>query len=192
MDYYFIRHGESTLNREHTLQGWYNAPLSPRGHQQAAKLRGVLPPYPVVSSDLERAIETARELAEVGQRIQPDARLREADVGEWAGIPKVLVQESTLWRRYQTAPELFRFPGGESLEEVQKRMIGALEEYASVYPRLVIVSHQLALKSLICHLQGWDLASLHQFTLPNASVTHVTGGKGHWVCTGMGFDLQKA
>ncbi|AUW93813.1 hypothetical protein BXT84_07545 [Sulfobacillus thermotolerans] len=189
MDYYLIRHAESTLNREHTLQGWYNAPLSTQGMRQAAALQGVLPSCVIVTSDLSRALDTAHALALPTQKVQPDARLREADVGEWSGIPKVLVQESTLWKPYQRAPHEFRFPGGESLREVQRRMIGAFEEYLQAYSQLIIVSHHLALKTLICYLQNRSLADLHQFSLPNASITRVTQVGSHFICEGVGFSL---
>ena len=53
-------------------------------------------PWTVLSSDLQRARETARALAsEVGLEVRTDARLRETDLGTWQGMSHSEVDE--LW-----------------------------------------------------------------------------------------------
>jgi broad specificity phosphatase PhoE len=178
LDYYLIRHGESTLNIQHVLQGWKNPPLSGNGVRQAKTLHGVLPlSYPIISSDLTRAMDTARMFRYPSQPIQPDARLREIDVGKWQGRAKASVQNLPEWREYQIAPATFQFPGGESLPAVQRRIAAAFEEYMGNYSSLILVSHQIALKTLICHIQGWSLDRVNTLDLPNASVTHIVRQK---------------
>ena len=81
---FLVRHGESAWNAEGRLQGQAQAPLSDRGRDQARALR--LPQLPAVSSDLERAVETA---ALAGFPDAPtDARWRErydaVGTEEWA------------------------------------------------------------------------------------------------------------
>ncbi len=191
MEYYLIRHGESTLNSQHILQGWKNPPLSVRGVEQAQKLRGTLPiTYPIVSSDLLRAMDTARMLRHPSQTLRPDARLREIDVGEWQGLPKSSVQQLPQWVHYQHAPATFQFPRGESLPAVQRRILEAFQEYAESCPGLILVSHNIALKALICHIQGWGLDNINTIDLPNASVTRITRGKsGALQCDYIGQSL---
>src|SRR3954470_3978960 len=85
---FLVRHGESTYNAEGRLQGQADPPLTPRGRAEAAALAQALDgiaPGRVIASDLGRARETA---ALLGHPEAPtDPRLREIDVGEWAGRP---------------------------------------------------------------------------------------------------------
>ncbi|OLZ08268.1 histidine phosphatase family protein [Sulfobacillus thermosulfidooxidans] len=173
MECYLIRHAETVLNRKNVLQGWADAPLSDNGMLQAMKLSGVLPPWPIFSSDLKRALHTAELLAAPGQRIQPDARLREIHVGVWQGLSKARLGQTSLWQQYQRSPSTFRFPAGESLKDLQNRIVGAFYEYQERLDRFIIVSHRLAIKSLLCHLQGWSLDQIHSIDLPNAAVLHI-------------------
>ena len=81
-----VRHGQSTYNAQARLQGQADPPLSDAGRAEAELLRSALAPFPedrVVTSDLQRARETATLLGYPNARV--DARLREIDVGAWAG-----------------------------------------------------------------------------------------------------------
>ena len=76
------RHGETEWNRIGKLQGWLDSPLTDAGRALAEQVRWE-PDY-VVSSDLGRAVETAR-LMFPQVPIQTDARLREIFLGDWQG-----------------------------------------------------------------------------------------------------------
>ncbi len=173
MECYLIRHAETNLNKEKVLQGWADAELSEDGVMQAERLRGTLPPWPLFTSDLQRAVNTARLLASPGQKVQPDARLREIDVGEWQGMAKAHLEGSSLWQEYQSSPATFRFPGGESLKDLQTRMLGAFHDYRMRYSQIIMVSHHLALKSLLCHFHGWTLDRIHTINIPNTAIIRV-------------------
>src|SRR4051812_28497437 len=83
-----VRHGQSTYNAQARLQGQADPPLSEAGREEALRLAPALPGFPddrVVTSDLQRARETAALLGHPGAR--PEPRLREIDVGAWAGRP---------------------------------------------------------------------------------------------------------
>jgi len=67
----FVRHGETTWNREGRIQGWASTPLTGRGRDQARATGGLLRAAGVdrvVASDLQRAQETARLFREGPQR----------------------------------------------------------------------------------------------------------------------------
>ena len=67
----FVRHGETTWNRESRIQGWASTPLTGRGRDQAratGRLLRAAGVDRVVASDLRRARETARLLREGPQR----------------------------------------------------------------------------------------------------------------------------
>ena len=81
-----VRHGESTWNAEHRLQGQADPPLSELGREQAEALLPFLDGIPDrrLSSDLTRAVQTAELLGLAGAPTDP--RWREIDIGEWAGF----------------------------------------------------------------------------------------------------------
>src|SRR5207245_5582080 len=84
----FVRHGESTFNRDRRWQGQsQDALLSDLGWRQADCAAAALKDNGVValfSSDLTRAMQTAAAIAVVtGLPIYPDRRLREIDAGRW-------------------------------------------------------------------------------------------------------------
>src|SRR3954452_23006856 len=83
-----VRHGESTWNAEHRLQGQLDPPLSELGRAQARELRPLverleIPTERIISSDLSRARETAELLGLRPGRLDPT--WREIDIGEWGG-----------------------------------------------------------------------------------------------------------
>src|SRR4051812_19585817 len=83
------RHGETVFNIEGRWQGQADSPLTERGRAQARELGRALASEPIAavySSDLGRAADTARAVAEPhGLKVITDERLREIHVGEWTG-----------------------------------------------------------------------------------------------------------
>ena len=63
---HFVRHGETSWNRQGLIQGVSDVPLSGVGREQAGTLARELAVRPIgaiYASDLRRAIETAEPLA---------------------------------------------------------------------------------------------------------------------------------
>ncbi len=124
MRLYLVRHGETQWNREGRLLGWTDLPLTPEGEAQALalapRLKG-LRPDGVYTSDLRRARRTA-ELA--WGKAEPVFSLREIHFGLLEGAPWEGLdprhQEALL--RFQG----FKAPGGESLEDLEARVLGFL------------------------------------------------------------------
>jgi len=89
----FVRHGESTGNASGIVQGRGSSPLSDRGREQAAALGTRLREQHfdvVISSDMERAVETAVAL---GSSFTTDPSWREMDVGGWDGLTNEQISE---------------------------------------------------------------------------------------------------
>jgi probable phosphoglycerate mutase len=103
-----IRHGESTGNAAGVIQGRGSSPLSARGQTQAAALGQRLSSQrfdQVVSSDMERAVETVEAL---DVPFVTDASWREMDVGGWDGLTNEEISE-------QYADELTALRNGEKV-----------------------------------------------------------------------------
>ena len=164
-----IRHGESTWNAEHRLQGQADPPLSPLGHDQAAALVPFLDGLPErrLSSDLTRAVETAAALGLAA--VPTDPRWREIDIGGWAGhtVAELDAEEVAAWRRGELAP-----PGAESWAEFQARVGAAVDALRG--RDAVVVTHGGCVRAATAHLTGADPRTLAPPA--NASLTVLENG----------------
>ena len=136
------RHGQTDANLERRWQGQTETSLNDVGREQARALARALagdPPDAIFSSDLDRARETAEILAaELGLPVRTDPRLREVDVGSWAGRS---VEEThgpdlrPLDYVIQEEPRIF--------EEMRSRVLAALAEIAGAHDgeRVLVVTH---------------------------------------------------
>lgn len=137
LDVVIVRHAQSRWNAESRFQGHACAGLSPLGHEQARLLADPLAEaFPevraVVASDLQRVRETAGPyLAATGREARYDPRLREIDVGVWAGMT-----HDEVWAAYpeqmaalQRGEDLPR-GGGETFADLRARIWGTLSELA--------------------------------------------------------------
>jgi len=103
---YIARHGETEWNRAGKLQGHQDSPLTARGHHQAESLAVALNNKQITrvySSDLGRAIQTARAVAKhLEVELIIDERLRERNFGILEGKTKAELDESLLQERFRS------------------------------------------------------------------------------------------
>lgn len=151
------RHGQTAWNLEQRFQGKADVPLDEVGIAQAersARLLAALSPTKIVSSDLSRAAATAQALGRVtGLPVTHDRELRERDGGEWEGLTSAQIRE-----RYPEQHALWEPPGGETAEQVGKRVAAALERYADQLDSdglLVVASHGAAIRLGIAAFLGF-------------------------------------
>jgi probable phosphomutase (TIGR03848 family) len=151
--------------------------LSEEGRRQAKVLGERLADVPVTAvyaSPIERTTQTAEAVAERhGLEVQALDGVLEADYGEWTGGKLEDLAKTELWKTVQRAPSRARFPGGESLAEMQGRMVSALEAIVAdhVGEVVVVVSHADPIKSAIAHYSGLHLDLFQRLRVSPASVT---------------------
>jgi probable phosphoglycerate mutase len=151
--------------------------LSDRGREQAAALGGrlaVLKVDAVYASPIERTMQTAAAVARHHDLdVLPLDGVIEADYGEWTGGKLVDLAKTDLWKTVQRAPSRARFPNGESLAEMQSRMVTALEDVVSRHTGqlVVVVSHADPIKAAIAHYTGLHLDLFQRIVVSPASVT---------------------
>ncbi|TWE12314.1 histidine phosphatase family protein [Rudaeicoccus suwonensis] len=190
-----LRHGETEFNAAGRWQGQFDAPLSERGHVQAAEAARMLASYSpkcVVASDLSRAADTGRAVAEAaGIPITYDARLREVNVGDWAGLTNAQIREQSgdLLERIDAGEDLRRGGTGETLDEVARRVhAAALEVAERMAPdtTTVIATHGVAGRALVAALTGiaQHTAWLGVGNLGNCHWAVVEDGSRGWRMTG--------
>lgn len=128
-----LRHGQTTFNADSRMQGQLDTGLSDLGRAQAAAAADILAvrrPLAIVSSDLQRAYDTAVTLGERCQvPVSLDGRLRETHLGDWQGLTHLEVDAiapgaRAAWREDATlAPH-----GGESRIDVANRSLPLVSE----------------------------------------------------------------
>jgi broad specificity phosphatase PhoE len=175
------RHGETDWNAERRWQGHTDRPLNERGREQARALAVRLDGTEleaVYSSDLERARETARQVAErqeIPHHELPD--LREVDVGSWAGMTKneAAERDPEGYRRW-----LNGHPGwtdGESYEQMSDRVIAAVRTIAARHSDgpVLVVAHGGPIRALHAAALGLDVHAYRRLrpVEPNARLSAV-------------------
>lgn len=157
------RHGETTYNASGRWQGQYDAPLSDRGRQQArqaAEYLAALGATRVVASDLSRAAETGRALAEAaGIPITYDDRLREINVGEWAGLTteQIRSQYGEVLDQVEQGADVRRGVTGETLSELAARARAAARDVVETMApgeTVVLACHGVAARTLSAAMTG--------------------------------------
>ncbi len=151
--------------------------LSEEGRRQAKVLGERLADIPVTAvyaSPIERTTQTAEAVAAPhGLEVRPLDGVLEADYGEWTGGKLAELAKTDLWKTVQRAPSRARFPGGESLAEMQGRMVSALEKVLGDHTGavVVVVSHADPIKAAIAHYGGLHLDLFQRLVVSPASVT---------------------
>jgi len=186
--FYLIRHGETIANAAQSFQGQQNSPLNETGILQAKDVAKRLSDVnfdAIYSSDLDRAVSTANEIRSenvFSGEIITDTRLREANFGEWEGNTyKDVMQKwpdiANAWLKdsYNTRP-----PGGETLDDVVKRVGEMLELIAADRPEdtVAIVCHGGPIRAAVCHILGVKANVFSKISVDNCSLTIVEISEG--------------
>jgi probable phosphomutase (TIGR03848 family) len=179
-----LRHGRTTANTGGVLAGWtpgIGLDETGRAQVQAAAARlAAVPLAAVVSSPLERCVQTASAVAEGRElELQTDERLGEARYGDWTGRPlKELVKEP-LWKVVQQHPSAAVFPGaeGEGLAQTQARAVAAVREWnAKLGPDAVWLActHGDVIKAVLADALGLHLDSFQRIVADPASISVIS------------------
>lgn len=178
-----IRHGETPWNAVRRLQGHTDIPLNQEGQRQAAALAGALIEQGVdvlVSSDLQRAMQTAQALSrlQAGLALQTDAQLRERCYGVFEGMlySEIAAQYPDDYARWQAREVDAVMPDGarpaESFRQFYQRCLDAIAGWARRHPgqTIAIVAHGGVLECAYRAARGISLDSPRDFQVKNASI----------------------
>ncbi|KAK1178174.1 histidine phosphatase family protein [Streptomyces sp. NBS 14/10] len=181
---YVVAHPEATHHVEGVVGGWHDSHLTSAGRSAAARiaraLRAVIPDgaeVELISSDLQRARQTADEVAELfGAKPVLDRGLREKSYGEAEGRP-----QEWLDRRFVPPPaagdrmghhEGVR--GAETRGECARRVYAAMDEVLRrPCEHQIIVTHGFALTFVVAAWIRMPFESLGSvsFRAPSGSIT---------------------
>jgi broad specificity phosphatase PhoE len=142
--------------------------------QALARRLAASPPDRIISSPVERTVETATIIADaLGLPVTTDARLTETGMGAWEGlkISDVMARYPAQWTAWRTAPTQADVPGMERVGALAERMVAAATDYLAIGGSTLLVSHQDPLLALVCRLLDLPLDAMRRMEVSPGSLT---------------------
>jgi phosphoserine phosphatase len=163
------RHGHVPGIKPERFRGREPLELTELGRAQAAAVAhriagGDWRVRKIYTSPLKRCVDTGAAIAKacgVAAEICDD--LNDIDYGAWQfkTLAYAKKNDSRLFAAWYAAPQLVRFPGGESLQDVAARAANALRFVLARHPRdtVVLVGHDSINRVLLLQLLGLPLTA---------------------------------
>lgn len=188
-----VRHGQSTWNQEHRIQGQLDPPLSDDGRNQAVSLGRRLAGRQFAgfyASDLKRAHETAALIGKsVGLEPTPMVELREIYLGAWEGLraDELAIRFPEAWAGWTEEPNWDLVPGGEGSRAFEARVEGAMD---SIFHRhqqgdVLVVTHGGVIQIALHNVVGRPARGIFVFRIQNASLSVIEKRDGRLLISGV-------
>lgn len=204
MKLYFVRHGQTYLNKYKKMQGWSDSPLTLEGEAVAQATGQRLKQVPfaaVYTSDLGRTIQTAKLIVAENQvmaetRIQPMAALRETFFGSFEAdygkdvYPKIaeeahisteeVFNQLSMDEISAIMKELDPYDDVETAEAFRKRMLEGVAQIIEAHEEhptanILIVTHGNTIRHFV---KSIDASVNVGVEIENSSMTIVTYHEG--------------
>ena len=188
-----MRHGQSTWNHEHRIQGQLDPPLSDEGRRQATSLGARLAGRSFTgfyTSDLQRASETSQLIGHA-LGIEPVAKveLREIQLGQWEGLrtEELALRFPEAWASWSEEPDWDLVPGGEGSAAFETRVDSALDSIFNRHPEgdVLVVTHGGVIQIALHRVVGRPGRGIFPFRIQNASVSVIERRNGRLVVSGV-------
>jgi probable phosphoglycerate mutase len=145
------------------FRGRADVPLNKTGLEQAKvtgrRIAVEWLPSAIYSSPLSRAVKTAEVIAgHFNLQVQVHPGLIDIDYGQWMGLTPDEVQER--WPKviddWYNKPASIRIPGGETLEELRLRALGAIDDLAACHKdqTIILVGHTVINRIILLGVLG--------------------------------------
>ena len=142
--FYFVRHGETEMNKQDRICGITESPLTELGHQQAIRAGEYIKAQgyhidEILCSPLSRARDTAAHISEItGIPVRVEPRIIEHNFGIWEG--KVSKTDPDFIAAKQRFTD--NFENGESILRVGQRIYNVLDEIMAQEDKVyLLVAH---------------------------------------------------
>ncbi len=173
-----VRHGQTEWNRVERFRGRADIPLNETGLAQAKALARHLASWAIAaiySSPLKRTRETGKAIArQLGLEVKPLEGLLDIDYGALQGLTPEEAEQRypNIYRQWLQEPHLVRFPQGESLAQLEERVLESVRELARSHrgETVVLVGHKITNKVLLCAVLGLDNSYIWQIGQDEAAV----------------------
>jgi probable phosphoglycerate mutase len=179
---FLVRHGSHDRLGKVLCGRMAGVTMSERGHGEARAAaerlarEGLSALY---ASPMERTQETARAVADAtGLPIRTDEQITEVDYGEWTGAHFEDLASDVRWIEWNGERGPTRAPSGESLAEVQERMLRFLQRACGEHrdQRIAVVSHGDPIRTLLAHALGAPISAVDRIEVSPGSVSVLVAG----------------
>jgi broad specificity phosphatase PhoE len=187
MIFYFIRHGEketTSVINEKIHQP--DPALTKNGFEQAKSIITYFDNKKIdsiYSSEYLRVQQTARYLAEEKNKpIIIDKRLNEINKGsiETMGNDDIEKKFPGFLKDYSEHKKDFRYPGGETGEEVKKRQNELINEMMKENCNIVFFTHDGFIRILLCNILGLPVYNRYKFRCDYCGITELIYTNDEW------------
>jgi broad specificity phosphatase PhoE len=128
----------------------------------------------VNSSPQARARQTAEPIALLlGTPTEIAFEFDETDFGAWTGRTFDSLQDDPAWKRWNSCRDACRPPGGESMDELQSRVLAGLSRLATTHPdqSIAVVTHAEPMRAAVLHCRGLPLREFARVQIDPCSCT---------------------
>ncbi len=161
-----------------------DVPLNAAGAQQSERIADRLARCGVthiLSSPRFRALQSARPLScRLGKPIEINREFDEIDFGEWSGRPFDELKNDPRWQRWNSQRATCRPPGGESMHQVQSRVLRGLERAAESHRNgcVAIFTHAEPIRAAVLHFRGIALDAFYRVEVDPGTLTTLAYDNG--------------
>jgi broad specificity phosphatase PhoE len=183
-----VRHGQTPWNKDKIFRGSRDIPLNDTGREEASLAGEWLKGQRIDAaycSPLSRARDTGEAIARHhGLKVLDLPGLTDLCYGDWEGVPltEVKVKYADLYRQWEAAPQAVRFPGGETLDEVKARALGAVAEVLARHAgqTVLLAAHRAVNKVLIAAFIGLDNSHFWRLGQDTTAINYFHYVNGVW------------
>jgi broad specificity phosphatase PhoE len=178
--FYLLRHGEHNVQGKICAGRMSGVVLSDKGRSEAeaaARLLADAGIAAIYASPMERTRETAAIISEQlgGLPVTVRDDLAELDFGEWTGLTFDEVRKDPRWPAWATHRSLSCIPGGETMRDVQRRVVEAVMEMRAEHldDHIAVVSHGDVIRAALVFALGMPLDFYARIEVATGSLSTV-------------------
>ena len=178
---YLVRHGITPANKENRFAGRTGEGLHAEGIKQVRQVGARLEDKDIGAIFCGPAKRTMQTAAIIGSLLDvpvtPLPELDEIYIPHWDGLTKdeIRQQYGLQYPTWLSAPQSFDLPGCETLFQVQKRALEAVNHLLATARQqdVLIVSHLIVLRCLVLYFKGLAINDFRSIKIDNGSILQV-------------------
>jgi broad specificity phosphatase PhoE len=180
---YLVRHGVTSANRENRFAGRSQEELHTEGIEQVRRVGVRLRNENIAAvycGPAKRTVQSAEILgSQLNIPVFPLAEFDEINIPHWEGLTKEEIRQhfGSQYPTWLSAPQTFNLPGCETLDQVQKRAVGAVNRIMSgaQNQNFLLVSHLIVLRCLVLNFKGLEIKDFRSIRIDNGSILRGSG-----------------
>ncbi|MFZ7119928.1 MAG: histidine phosphatase family protein [Eubacteriaceae bacterium] len=172
MEFFLVRHVETTGNYENRFAGITDTQYTQKGEKQFLKLTEALKEYDfdiIYSSPISRALKIAKKVSEYKDReVEIVKELSEMNFGIFENLTfqEVVEEHKEHWNKWERDMLNYKLPKGDSLFEFHHRIELFIDNIKNNDGKCLIVCHGGTIQSILTHLLGIDIEQRWHFHIP--------------------------